>query len=176
MNFCSHCGSPDILLVIPPGDDRPRHCCQNCGTIHYQNPKLIVGALVTDQDKILLCKRGIEPRYGLWNLPAGYMENGETVQECALRETWEESGAKTTLIRPLAIYNLPHVNQVYLFFLATLNSLHPLPTPESLERAFFPADEIPYEEMAFTSSDFAIEAYLSDPGGERGVAIGQWNG
>ena len=92
MNFCSHCGAP-VSLQIPPGDNLPRHICEACGTIHYQNPKVVVGAIATWEDKILMCRRAIEPRYGMWTLPAGFMENNETSGEAALRETLEEAVA-----------------------------------------------------------------------------------
>ena len=88
MNFCSHCGAP-VSLKVPPGDNLPRHVCDQCGTIHYQNPKVVVGAIATWEDKILMCKRAIEPRYGKWTLPAGFMENNETTGEAALREVCE---------------------------------------------------------------------------------------
>lgn len=91
MNYCSHCGAP-VSLKTPPGDNFPRHVCDRCGTIHYQNPKVVVGALATWGDKILMCKRAIEPRYGCWTLPAGFMENNETCGEAAVRETLEEAG------------------------------------------------------------------------------------
>ncbi|MEN8754006.1 MAG: NUDIX hydrolase, partial [Desulfobacterales bacterium] len=92
MNFCSHCGAP-VTLRIPEGDDRSRYSCVACGAIHYQNPKMVVGCVPQWQGKILLCRRAIEPRYGWWTLPAGYLENGETVTEGARRETLEEAGA-----------------------------------------------------------------------------------
>ena len=97
MNFCSNCGEATIHRV-PEGDNRPRDICEQCGMIHYQNPKIIAGCVVLEQNKVLLCKRAIEPRYGLWTLPAGFMENGETVAQAALRETWEEARVQLLIL------------------------------------------------------------------------------
>ncbi len=175
MNYCSHCGSADIQFQIPPGDNRPRYVCLDCDTIHYQNPNMVVGCLPVWQDQILLCRRAIEPRKGFWNLPAGYLENGETVEEGALRETREEAGVEADLVRLHTVYNLPEVNQVYLFFLAELSS----PTfdggPESLEVALFRGEEIPFTEMAFSSSTFTIRQYLRHGrDGFSEVHLGEW--
>lgn len=160
MNFCSQCGSRHLLFTVPEGDNRPRHICTECQTIHYQNPKVVVGCLPFWEDRILLCRRAIEPRSGYWNLPAGYLENGETLKEGALRETSEESGAEVEILRLHAVYDLPHINQVYIFFLARM--LHPgLEIGlESLEARLFRPEEIPYADMAFSSSTFALKRYL----------------
>lgn len=159
MNFCSHCGSDALRFEIPPGDNRPRYCCPDCGRIHYQNPNMVVGCLPVWEDKILLCRRAIEPRKGFWNLPAGYLENGETVQEGALRETREEAGVEVELIRLHTVYNIPHVNQVYLFFLAQMPSPEFDIGPETLEAGLFAPNEIPFADMAFHSSVYAIKQY-----------------
>ena len=160
MNFCSQCGSRRLLYTIPQGDNRPRYVCSDCGTIHYQNPRMVVGCLPVWEGQILLCRRAIEPRHGYWNLPAGYLENGETVEQGALRETAEESGAEVELIRLHCVYNLTHVNQVYLFFLAQMQHPGLAIGPESLEAQLFDPADIPYQDMAFSSSTFAIQKYL----------------
>jgi len=160
VNFCSNCGSPDLKFSIPEGDSLPRFWCPNCNTIHYQNPRLIVGTLTTFEDKVLLCKRAIEPRYGLWNLPAGFLENGETAEAGALRETWEEAFAKPKLVRLHCVYSLPHVNQVYLHFLARLEKPEFSSGPESLEVKLLTEEEIPWGEIAFTSTSFALKKYF----------------
>lgn len=160
MNFCSNCGSDQLRFVVPEGDNRPRYICANCHTIHYQNPRMVVGCLPIWEGKILLCRRAIEPRSGYWNLPAGYLENGESTQEGALRETQEEAGASVEIVRPHCLYNLPQINQVYLFFLARMLSPELNIGPESLEAQLFAPQDIPYEDMAFTSSTFAIHKYL----------------
>ncbi len=174
MNFCSHCGSGELRQEIPPGDNRLRHYCPGCGTIHYQNPNMVVGCLPIFEGQILLCRRAIEPRKGFWNLPAGYLENGETVEEGALRELCEEAGAEATIIRLHTLFNLPTVNQVYLFFLAHLASPRFDGGEESLEVRLFRPEEIPFEEMAFASSAFAIRQYLSFGEAFPEVHRGSW--
>ncbi|WP_333839650.1 NUDIX hydrolase, partial [Pelomicrobium sp.] len=122
MNFCSNCGAR-VEYRVPPGDTLPRYVCPACGAIHYQNPKIVVGCIPEWEDRVLLCRRAIEPRYGYWTLPAGFMENGETTFQAALRETMEEARARVELGPLYTVYNLPHVNQVYLMFRARLLDL-----------------------------------------------------
>lgn len=175
MNFCSHCGSERIDLQIPNGDNRPRYCCPDCDTIHYQNPNMVVGCLPLWDKQILLCRRAITPRKGYWNLPAGYLENGETVEAGAIRETWEEARARVDLLRLHTIYNLPKVNQVYLFFLARMRAPEFAEGPESEEVRLFHPEEIPFEEMAFSSSSFAIRQYLTyGEQADQPVHLGSW--
>lgn len=163
------------MKKIPPGDNRERLCCDNCAAIHYRNPKIVVGCLPIWEGKILLCKRAIEPRIGLWGLPAGYMENKETVEAGALRETLEESGAEVDIVRMHAIYNIPRISQVYIFFLAQMRSSFLDPGEESLDARLFLPEEIPYKEMAFPSSTFAIKRYLQDvTDGFKTVHLGEW--
>src|SRR5271156_3753211 len=132
MKFCSVCGHP-VALSIPPGDNRERFVCASCGTVHYQNPRNVVGTVPVWDDKVLLCRRAIEPRYGYWTLPAGFMENGETTSQAALRETQEEAGANIQLHELFSLLNVPHVDQVHLFYRATLLDLNYLAGAESLE-------------------------------------------
>ncbi len=129
MKFCSHCGNPNLQFSIPEGDNRPRYWCPDCETIHYQNPKIVVGAVPMWQGKVLLCKRSIEPRKGYWTLPAGYMENGETLQEGAARETWEEACATVAIGDLYTVFNLPHINQVYVLFSVTWKTAKRAATP-----------------------------------------------
>ncbi len=161
MNFCSHCGAP-LSVKIPAGDNRPRHVCERCGTIHYQNPKMVVGCIPEWEDRILLCRRAIEPRYGLWTLPAGFMENGETVAECALRETLEEAGARVELLGLYSLINLPDINQVYLMYRARLQDLDFQPGEESLEVALFSEAEIPWQHIAFRTIRITLEHFYAD--------------
>jgi len=160
VNYCSHCGSQQLVFEIPDGDNRQRFICENCHTVHYQNPRMVVGCLPVFEDKIMLCRRAIEPRRGLWNLPAGYLENGETVEEGAVRETWEEARARVRLVRLHCLYNLPHVQQVYLHFLAEMENESYSAGPESMEVDLFTPDTIPWDEIAFSSSSFAIKEYI----------------
>jgi ADP-ribose pyrophosphatase YjhB (NUDIX family) len=161
MNFCSECGST-VTLRVPEGDHLLRHVCPGCGTIHYQNPKMVVGCIPEWEDKVLLCRRAIEPKYGLWTLPAGFMENGETTLEGAARETWEEAGARIEIGGLYTLYNLPHINQVYLMFRARLLDLDFQPGIESLETRLFTEAEIPWDEIAFRTVRATLEQYFSD--------------
>jgi len=161
MKFCSHCGAP-VVFTIPSGDTLPRHVCPVCDTIHYQNPKMVVGAIPEWEDKILLCRRAIEPKYGLWTLPAGFMENAETTAQGAARETWEEAQAKVEIGALYSLYNLPHINQVYLMFRAKLLNLDFGPGTESLEVALFDEAEIPWDLLAFRTVEATLRAYFAD--------------
>jgi len=161
MKYCSRCGST-VTLVIPPGDDRPRYTCRSCGTIHYQNPRVVVGCIPEWQDKILFCRRAIEPRYGQWTLPAGYLENGETVAEGARRETIEEAGAAIHMMVPYGLYNICYVNQIYLMFRGRLTDLDFKPGPESLDVRLFGVDEIPWDGLAFPVIEKTLARYIKD--------------
>ncbi len=161
MNFCSHCGQP-VRLRIPEGDNMPRYVCDACGTIHYQNPKIVTGCIPEWEDRLLLCRRAIEPRHGLWTLPAGFMENGETTAEGAARETLEEARARVAVDRLYALFNIPHINQVYLMFRARLLDLDFAPGPESLEVALFSEQEIPWNELAFPVVKETLNRYFHD--------------
>lgn len=161
MNFCSQCGHP-VVLTVPAGDNVPRYVCAGCHTIHYQNPKMVVGTIPEWEDKILLCRRAIAPKHGLWTLPAGFMENGETTSEGARRETWEEACARVQVGALYTLYNLPHINQVYLLFRAQLLDLNFMPGPESLEVALFREAEIPWDLLAFRTVEATLKAYFAD--------------
>jgi len=163
MKFCHHCAAP-VTHHIPPGDDKLRFCCIACDVIFYQNPNNIVGTLPTLGDRILLCRRAIEPRKGLWTLPAGFMENGESTWQGAVRETLEEAGAELTLAADslYTIYNLSNINQVYLFFRGELVNTGFSAGAESLEVRLFREDEIPWEEIAFAVVRSTLKLYFSD--------------
>lgn len=165
MKFCSECAHP-VVLAIPEGDNRPRYVCPNCHAIHYQNPKLVIGSIpVWEQDgklQILLCKRAIEPRYGYWTLPAGFMENEETTEQAAVRETEEEAGADVELGKLFTLLNVAHVHQVHLFYLARLRNLDFAPGEESLEVQLFTQDEIPWDELAFPTVRSTLELFFAD--------------
>lgn len=163
MNFCSHCGAP-TTLAIPQGDNRQRHVCTNsdCGMIHYQNPKIITGCLPIYQDKVLLCKRAIEPRYGLWTLPAGFMENGETVEQGAIRESREEANANLEIEQLYTLFDLPHINQVHCLYRATLSDTNFAPGEESLAVALFDEASIPWDQLAFRVVAHTLRHYFAD--------------
>lgn len=163
MNFCSHCGSGQVEERIPQGDEFHRLVCSDCGSIHYRNPRMIVGCLTVHEGRILLCRRAIEPMYGYWNLPAGFLERKERVEDGAKRETWEEARADVEIQRLHCIYSLPHADQVYMHFLAHFKHPSFSAGQESLDVGLFHPDEIPWEEIAFSSSAYAIESYLKEP-------------
>jgi ADP-ribose pyrophosphatase YjhB (NUDIX family) len=160
LKFCSNCGSDHLEFIIPENDTYHRYVCTNCHTIHYQNPRLIVGCLATWENKILLCKRAIQPQKDLWNLPAGFLENGERAEEGALRETLEESKAKVDIVRLHVLYSIPIVNQVYLHFLARMKTPDFGTTLESSEVQLFDPKDIPWDRIAFQSTTFALKKYL----------------
>jgi ADP-ribose pyrophosphatase YjhB (NUDIX family) len=161
MNFCSQCGAT-VELRVPHEDSRVRHICTQCDTIHYQNPKLVVGSLPVWQDKVLLCRRAIEPRYGMWTLPGGFMENGESTGAAAIRETLEEANARIQLDGLYSMYSLPYLNQVHLLFRATLLDLNFSAGVESLEVKLFSEAEIPWDEIAFRPMRYSLEHYFSE--------------
>jgi len=166
MKFCSNCGNP-VVVAIPPGDHLPRFVCESCGTIHYQNPRLVVGCVAEWEGRILFCRRAIEPRKGYWTLPAGFMENGETTEQAALRETAEEALAVAEGLAPFALVNVPHVNQVHLMFRGRLKDGKHAPGAESLETALLYEQDIPWKDIAFPSVRYALERFLEDR--RRGV-------
>ena len=161
MNFCSQCASP-VVLRTPPGDDRPRHVCDACGTIHYQNPKIVAGCLPELEGKVLLCRRAIEPRSGLWTLPAGFMENGETMEEAAVRETLEEANARVEVDALFACLDIPRINQVYVMFRARLAGRSFSPGAESLDTRLFDEAEVPWGEVAFPAISYTLELWFHD--------------
>ena len=161
MKFCSNCGAP-VTMRVPAGDTLPRHVCDACDTIHYQNPRVVVGCIAEWEDRILLCRRAIEPRRGLWTVPAGYMENGETTFDGAMRETLEEANARVEIGPLYALYNIPHISQVYILFRARLLDPDIRPGAETLEARLFAEDEVPWDQIAFASIRNALTHYYAD--------------
>ena len=162
IKYCTHCGE-SVSLLTPAGDNRDRHVCDACGQIHYQNPKVVCGCIPVWGERILMCRRAIEPRKGLWTLPAGFMENGETIQHGASRETLEEACAEIAGQTLYGIYNLPQVNQVYVMFRAQLTGENNFaPGAESLEVRLFEEAQIPWEEIAFRVIRLTLERYLAE--------------
>jgi len=161
MKYCSVCAHP-VSLQIPPGDSRERFVCNACGTIHYENPRNVVGTIPVWQDQVLLCRRAIEPRHGFWTLPAGFMELGETTAQGAMRETQEEAGARVELQALFSLLNVPHVDQVHLFYRARLLDLDFAAGEESLEVRMFTEAEIPWDELAFATTAQTLRFYFAD--------------
>ena len=161
MNYCSSCGSA-VARRVPSGDNRERFVCDACGTIHYQNPKIVTGCLPIYGDQVLLCQRAIQPRQGLWTLPAGFLENGETSTEGAARETKEEACANVAIEGLYTVFNLPHISQVYMFFRASLLDLDFAPGFESTDVRLFREDEIPWQDLAFPVVRDTLEHYFRD--------------
>jgi ADP-ribose pyrophosphatase YjhB (NUDIX family) len=161
MKFCSACGAA-VERLIPDGDHLPRYVCPACKTVHYENPRIIAGCVPEWQGKILLCKRAIEPRRGYWTIPAGFMENGEALQDGAAREAMEEALANVEIGSLLAIVNVIRAHQVHIMFRARLLDTHFGVGPESLEVQLYDEADIPWQDMAFLSVDFALRRYLDD--------------
>ena len=169
---CPNCGTA-VDYRIPPDDNRERAVCPACEAIHYQNPLNVVGTLpVWEEDgRVLLCRRAIEPRHGLWTLPAGFMELGETTAEGALRETQEEAGADVEMGPLYTLLNVVRVGQVHLFYLARLRSPDFKPGPESLEARLFTEDEVPWDELAFKTTRETLRCFFDDRRKGQGFAL-----
>ena len=165
MKYCSACGA-SVVLEVPPGDNRPRHVCGTCASIHYLNPKVVVGAVPVWEELVLLCRRAIEPRLGYWTLPAGFLECGETMEEGACREAREEANANLVLEGLYTLFSIPHIDQVHVYFRARLidRSFHP--GEESLEVRLCREEEIPWDELAFPVVRRTLELWFEDR--ERG--------
>lgn len=161
IRHCNICGAP-VVHRVPEGDNAPRAVCSACDHIQYQNPKLIVGSVPVWEDKILLCRRAIEPRHGKWTLPAGFMENEETAAEGAAREALEEANARIAVEQLYTFFSVPHISQVYVMFRARLLDLDFSPGPESLEVKLVGEEEVPWDELAFTSVRRTLKHFFAD--------------
>jgi len=161
MKFCNQCGG-SVQLRTPPGDHLPRYICTACGTVHYENPRLVVGCVPEHDGRILICRRAIEPRRGFWTVPAGFLENQETLQQGAARECLEEALAQVEIGSLLTVVDVLHAHQVHVFFRARLPTLQFGAGRESLESRLVLPAEIPWDEIAFQSTDFTLRRYLED--------------
>ncbi len=176
MKFCSQCGAA-VALQIPEGDNRERFVCESCQFIHYQNPNVVVGTVPlyhceTHGLRVLLCRRDIEPRHGYWTLPAGFLENDETTEQGAIRETVEESCANIDDLKIYRIFNVPHTNQIHMFFRARMLDDAFSTTPESSEVRLFSFDEVPWTELAFPPVHSVVEDFIAEhPSGDFGVEM-----
>ncbi len=172
VSFCCQCGA-GLRAEIPAGDNRLRYVCNDCAAVHYENPKLVVGCIPVFEDKVLICRRAIAPRRGFWTLPAGFMELGESMAQAAARETLEEACAEVSMGGLLASVNVPSAGQVHVFFRARLPQAEFAAGAESLEVKLITADEIPWDELAFTSNRIALEQHLyQTDSGQRYVWTG----
>ena len=161
MNYCSSCGER-VSLLIPEGDNRHRYVCGSCHTIHYENPKIVTGCIPQWRDRILLCKRAIEPRYGLWTLPAGFMENEETNLQGAARETAEEANAEVENMQLFSVFSIAHINQVYTMYRGDLVDGQASAGEESLDVALLKENEIPWQDIAFQVIHETLKLYYQD--------------
>ncbi|MGH8244876.1 MAG: NUDIX hydrolase [Gammaproteobacteria bacterium] len=161
MKHCMQCGAA-LVVEIPPADNRPRHVCPRCKTVHYQNPRIVAGCIPEWQGGVLLCKRSIEPRSGLWTLPAGFMEMGETTVQAAARETLEEANARVQIGELYTVINLPHINQVYMMYRSRLLDLNFSPGSESEDVALFDPEEIPWDRLAFPTIIHTLGFFRED--------------
>ena len=161
IKFCRYCGL-EISYKIPDGDSIERAVCFNCDSIDYENPKIIAGILPVYNHEILLCQRAINPGKNKWTIPSGFLELGETIEEGALREAEEEACIKPIITQLYCIYNLPHIGQVYMLYLATLNEKQAKPGYETEIVDFFSFDKIPWDNIAFSSVEFILRNYISD--------------
>jgi ADP-ribose pyrophosphatase YjhB (NUDIX family) len=162
IKHCKNCGTAVIYRIPDDGDTKERAVCEACSTIHYENPLNVVGTVPHWEDKVLLCKRNIEPRWGKWTLPAGFMELNETVAEGAARETLEESGAQFEMEGFFSLVNIARVGQVHMFYRARLLSDVFKPGFETIEARLFSEDEIPWDEIAFRTVKETLEHYFAD--------------
>lgn len=161
IKHCRACGAP-AQYTVPADDNRERATCTVCGTIHYENPLNVVGTVPAWDDQVLLCRRNIEPRYGFWTLPAGFMELGETTAEGALRETIEEAGAKVEMQALFTVLNVARVGQVHFFYRARLLDTSFDPGPETIEARLFREEEVPWDQIAFRTVKETLQRWFDD--------------
>lgn len=161
MNYCSKCGHP-VEMKVPDGDNRERAVCPSCGTVHYENPRMVLGCIPVWDNKILLCRRAIEPRYGYWTVPAGFMENDESMAQAAARETYEEALADVEIGELQAIVDVVHARMVHIFFRATMRNASFGPGVESLDVRLFDEADVPWDDLAFPSITFALRTFFED--------------
>jgi len=161
MKFCSDCAAP-LVRRVPPGDHLTRSVCSACGTVHYQNPRIVVGCVPEWEGRILLCRRAIEPRRGFWTTPAGFLETGETLQAAAARESLEEACARVEIGTLLSVTNVLHAAQVHMMFRARLLAPEFAPGAESLETGLYLEEQIPWAQIAFPSIEFGLRCFLAD--------------
>lgn len=159
--YCSNCGNETIMLMVPKHDTHQRKVCVECNTVHYENPRVVVGAVTTFEDKFLLCKRAIEPQLGLWTYPSGFLENGESLEQGAIREAYEEACAHIKLTHLIGTYSLLRAQQVHIIYAATIAKPEFDVSIESSEVRLFDEKDIPWDALAFPVIRWALNAYLT---------------
>lgn len=169
MKYCIECGTANVAFIIPEGDNRPRHICHSCDYIHYINPRMICGTLPLHDNKVLLCKRSIEPRKGYWTLPAGFMENGESIEHAAHRETQEEALATAINSHLYSIFSLPKINQVHIFYKCDISNGEFGAGVETEDAQLFSIKDIPWDQIAFKTVYRCLEQYIED------IPLGQFS-
>ncbi|GIZ13787.1 NUDIX hydrolase [Pseudomonas sp. NCCP-436] len=173
LRFCPQCGSAGLNRQQPAGDTHTRLLCTSCGYIHYENPKIITGCIIERDGKYLLCQRAIPPRPGTWTLPAGFMENGESTEQAALREVWEETGVRAEILSPYSIFSVPRISEVYIIFRAGVLEVTGQHGPETLDWRFFAADEIPWDAIYYPAIRQILERYIAErQAGVYGIYMG----
>lgn len=172
-HFCPNCGADRLSRHVPVGDTHQRLVCAGCDYIHYENPKIIAGCIIEQDGKYLLCQRAIEPRSGTWTLPAGFMENGETTEQAALREVWEETGVRADIISPYSIFSVPRISEVYIIFRAAVLEVTGNFGAETLDYRFFAPEDIPWERIYYPAIRQILERYIEErSAGVYGIYIG----
>ncbi|MGF1878675.1 NUDIX hydrolase [Photobacterium frigidiphilum] len=173
IKYCSQCGSTDVKAMVPAGDTHPRPTCQSCGHVVYQNPTIIAGCIIEHQGKFLLGKRAVEPMVGKWSIPAGFMENGETVEQAATREVLEETGAEVEVLGPYSIFSVPHMNQVYIIFRAKFIGFIMPFGEETSEIEFVDKSQVPWSELTYPAINQILTRYINEDGhGQFGLYMG----
>lgn len=167
IKFCSQCGSSNLQQRTEGHDNHSRLGCADCGHVFYHNPKVIAGCIIEQQGKYMMCQRAIHPRPGSWTLPAGFMECGETVEQAAMREVWEETGARVEILSPYSVFSVPQINEVYIIFRAQLLEQSDPPGPETAQIAFFAPDEIPWDNIFYPAIKDIFQRYIEEK--NRGV-------
>ena len=172
MKFCSQCGHT-VSQLVPLGDSRLRYVCDHCQTVHYQNPNIVAGCVPVWGTQVLLCRRAIEPRLGYWTLPAGFMDSGETTEQAALREVWEESGVRAEIVSPYSIFSVPKISEVYIIFRAIALEITGQSGPETMDYKFFAPEEIPWEQIYYPAIRQILERYILErQAGVYGIYMG----
>ncbi|MFF7705852.1 NUDIX domain-containing protein [Pseudomonas sp. NPDC007930] len=171
--FCPQCGSASLAPCVPPGDSHSRLVCGACQYVHYVNPKIITGCIIEREGQYLLCQRAIPPRPGTWTLPAGFMESGETTEQAALREVWEETGVRAEILSPYSIFSVPRISEVYVIFRAIALEITGQFGPETSACRFFAPEHIPWESIYYPAIRQILERYIAErQAGVYGLYVG----